>query len=59
VQEFYDVTVFDMPRSQVIDKLCKLAEETGTAKAEDMRPLISMVTNSEKKNPGTPMNQAI
>ena len=59
MQEFYDVTVFDMPRSQVIDKLCKLAEETGTAKAEDMRPLISMVTNSEKKNPGTPMNQAI
>ena len=57
MQEFFDTAVFDMPRSQVIDKLCKLAEETGTAKPEEMRPLISMVTNTEKKNPGTPMNQ--
>ena len=57
MQEFFDTAVFDMPRSQVIDKLCKLAEETETAKAEEMRPLISMVTNTDKKNPGTPMNQ--
>lgn len=54
---FFDIHVFDAPRSQLIDKLCELAEESGVATAEEIKPMISMIKDSPKANPGTPMSQ--
>uniref|UniRef100_A0A061S123 Thioredoxin-like protein n=1 Tax=Tetraselmis sp. GSL018 TaxID=582737 RepID=A0A061S123_9CHLO len=56
---FYDAQTFDMTRNQIVDKLAALAAESGAASAEEVKAMISMVANSDKKNAGTQVTQDI
>mmetsp|Transcript_38212 Transcript_38212/g.107996 ORF Transcript_38212/g.107996 Transcript_38212/m.107996 type:complete len:205 (-) Transcript_38212:155-769(-) len=55
--EFFDSVAFDAPRSQLIERLDKLASACGAAAPSAVKKAISMLEGTGLKNPGTGTTQ--